>query len=149
MTQPRTRVDPFAEDLDSISTRSLALTRYKRNHDLMNEVFRQAAFGTSIPDAHRTPPGRLTTPSPLQATRTAPHPLLRTPSSTKKILKAELYVMNLILLPILLLEFCPIPQAKLEQEIELMKQKAAERRVKKLQGAPDVAMQDQGQLLTA
>ena len=68
--------------------------------------------------------------------------------------------MNLIPLPTFLLKFflapsssdstvqltSPLPQAKLEQEIELMKQKAAERRAKKLQSSPDVAMQDQGQL---
>lgn len=28
-----------------ISTRTLALTRYKRNHELMEEVFKKAAFG--------------------------------------------------------------------------------------------------------
>lgn len=28
-----------------ISTRTLAITRYKRNHELMEEVFKKAAFG--------------------------------------------------------------------------------------------------------
>ncbi|KZP09117.1 hypothetical protein FIBSPDRAFT_938639 [Athelia psychrophila] len=39
--------DPRAsrDEADQISTRSLALTRYKRNHELMNEVFQYAAFG--------------------------------------------------------------------------------------------------------
>ncbi|KAI0060462.1 hypothetical protein BV25DRAFT_1908449 [Artomyces pyxidatus] len=36
--------DP-ADDLDFISTRALALTRYKRNHELMSAVFMHAAFG--------------------------------------------------------------------------------------------------------
>lgn len=31
--------------MDQVSTRSLAITRYKRNHELMNEVFQYAAFG--------------------------------------------------------------------------------------------------------
>ncbi|VDC01515.1 unnamed protein product [Peniophora sp. CBMAI 1063] len=33
-----------AEDIDHISTRTLAATRYKRNHDYMSEVFMYAAF---------------------------------------------------------------------------------------------------------
>jgi hypothetical protein len=33
------------DDTEQIATRTLAFTRYKRNHDLMNEVFRQAAYG--------------------------------------------------------------------------------------------------------
>ncbi|KAJ2916113.1 hypothetical protein MD484_g4295, partial [Candolleomyces efflorescens] len=38
--------DPGSDDeIEQISTRNLALARYKRNHDLMNEVFAQAAFG--------------------------------------------------------------------------------------------------------
>jgi hypothetical protein len=35
----------FIDESEQISTRSLALTRYKRNHELMNEVFMFAAFG--------------------------------------------------------------------------------------------------------
>ncbi|KAI0049457.1 hypothetical protein FA95DRAFT_1556937 [Auriscalpium vulgare] len=34
-----------AEDLEHISTRTLALTRYQRNHELMSAVFAHAAFG--------------------------------------------------------------------------------------------------------
>jgi len=33
-----------ADELENISTKTLALTRYKRNHELMNEVFSYAAF---------------------------------------------------------------------------------------------------------
>ena len=36
------------EESEMISTRTLALTRYRRNHEFMNEVFMYAAFGTSI-----------------------------------------------------------------------------------------------------
>ena len=43
------------EDLDSISTRTLALTRYKRNHEIMNEVFQHAAFGERNATAPPTP----------------------------------------------------------------------------------------------
>ena len=42
--QARDEEDP-ADDLEHISTRTLAMTRYKRNHELMNEVFMFAAFG--------------------------------------------------------------------------------------------------------
>lgn len=53
-----------------ISTRTLALTRYKRNHELMEEVFKKAAFG-NYPN-HQTHPctslmtwtGILVTPPP-------------------------------------------------------------------------------------
>ena len=31
-----------------ISTRTLALTRFQRNHEFMDEVFMQAALGSSI-----------------------------------------------------------------------------------------------------
>ncbi|KIM74153.1 hypothetical protein PILCRDRAFT_828437 [Piloderma croceum F 1598] len=42
---PRVDDDDSADESEQISTRSLALTRYKRNHELMNEVFMFAAFG--------------------------------------------------------------------------------------------------------
>ncbi|KAI0292831.1 hypothetical protein B0F90DRAFT_1644717 [Multifurca ochricompacta] len=38
-----------ADELEHISTRTLALTRYGRNHELMNEVFMHAAFGDKHP----------------------------------------------------------------------------------------------------
>lgn len=34
---------------EMISTRTLALTRFQRNHEFMDEVFMQAALGSSIP----------------------------------------------------------------------------------------------------
>ena len=45
--QPPQRLDEedSAEELEHISTRTLALTRYRRNHEFMNEVFTHAAFG--------------------------------------------------------------------------------------------------------
>ncbi len=33
------------DESETISTRTLALTRYRRNHEFMNEVFMYAAFG--------------------------------------------------------------------------------------------------------
>jgi hypothetical protein len=56
MIQEASRLDPVFSDLhneqtvlpdevDQISTRTLAIARYKRNHDWMNEVFHHAAFG--------------------------------------------------------------------------------------------------------
>ncbi|KAG8214832.1 NADP-dependent oxidoreductase domain-containing protein [Butyriboletus roseoflavus] len=48
---PRLDDDDSADEFEVISTRTLALTRYKRNHELMEEVFRKAAFGTLM-----TPP---------------------------------------------------------------------------------------------
>ena len=36
------------DEHEHISTRSLALARYKRNHDYMNEVFNHAAFSESL-----------------------------------------------------------------------------------------------------
>jgi uncharacterized small protein (DUF1192 family) len=58
---PRMDDDDDADEIEQISTRSLALTRYKRNHELMNEVFQFAAFGdpttktTNPTDAVKTP----------------------------------------------------------------------------------------------
>lgn len=57
MLIPQTQRHPHArvededsgDEVDQISTRSLALARYKRNHDWMNDVFHQAAFGRVIP----------------------------------------------------------------------------------------------------
>ncbi|CDO72233.1 hypothetical protein BN946_scf184970.g85 [Trametes cinnabarina] len=37
--------DDSADESETISTRTLALTRYRRNHEYMNEVFMYAAFG--------------------------------------------------------------------------------------------------------
>ncbi|KAI0917653.1 hypothetical protein AcW1_007198 [Taiwanofungus camphoratus] len=44
---PQSRADEedSADEADTISTRTLALTRYRRNHELMNDVFMHAAFG--------------------------------------------------------------------------------------------------------
>ncbi|EKM49832.1 uncharacterized protein PHACADRAFT_33381 [Phanerochaete carnosa HHB-10118-sp] len=38
----------LAEDSESITIRALALTRYRRNHDFMNEVFMHAAYGKQL-----------------------------------------------------------------------------------------------------
>ncbi|TBU25121.1 hypothetical protein BD311DRAFT_809500 [Dichomitus squalens] len=50
--------DDSADESETISTRTLALTRYRRNHEFMNEVFMYAAFG----DKKVPPP-----PSPYSA----------------------------------------------------------------------------------
>ncbi|KAI0655423.1 hypothetical protein C8Q70DRAFT_923724 [Cubamyces menziesii] len=41
----RVEDDDSADESETISTRTLALTRYRRNHEFMNEVFMYAAFG--------------------------------------------------------------------------------------------------------
>ncbi|KAF6745014.1 hypothetical protein DFP72DRAFT_993186 [Ephemerocybe angulata] len=58
-TQQRTipALASIPDETDQIST-SLALTRYKRNHEFMNDVFRQAAFGMfllPVPPYRHTP----------------------------------------------------------------------------------------------
>ena len=45
-----------ADEVDTISTRALAVARYKRNHDWMNEVFHQAAFGLSYTPVRSSTP---------------------------------------------------------------------------------------------
>jgi hypothetical protein len=35
----------ISDELETISTRTLAQSRYQRNHEFMNDVFVQAAFG--------------------------------------------------------------------------------------------------------
>ncbi|KAG6879230.1 hypothetical protein C0992_004291 [Termitomyces sp. T32_za158] len=45
---PRPEDDDSGDEIDHISTRTLALNRYKRNHDMMNEVFKYAAYGASL-----------------------------------------------------------------------------------------------------
>ncbi|KAI5116751.1 hypothetical protein M0805_001609 [Coniferiporia weirii] len=47
--------DDSGDEYDHISTRSLALARYKRNHDYMNEVFMNAAFGDKKPKEPQNP----------------------------------------------------------------------------------------------
>ncbi|OCH92815.1 hypothetical protein OBBRIDRAFT_750641 [Obba rivulosa] len=57
--QPQTRVieeEEEADDSDLVSTRSLALARYRRNHEFMNEVFMYAAFGKQNPVPERPSP---------------------------------------------------------------------------------------------
>lgn len=39
------RVLVALDEFEMISTRTLGLARYKRNHELMEEVFKKAAFG--------------------------------------------------------------------------------------------------------
>ncbi|KAH9947481.1 hypothetical protein B0H21DRAFT_335775 [Amylocystis lapponica] len=48
--------DESADESDFISSRTLALARYKRNHDLMNEVFMYAAFGDRKQSSSPPPP---------------------------------------------------------------------------------------------
>ncbi|KAF9235672.1 hypothetical protein BU15DRAFT_51129 [Melanogaster broomeanus] len=50
---PRLDDDDSADEVDMISTRTLALTRYRRNHELMEDIFKQASFGNVVPS---TPP---------------------------------------------------------------------------------------------
>lgn len=47
--------DEDEEESEHVSTRSLALTRYKRNHELMDEVFMYAAFGDRAAPAEQKP----------------------------------------------------------------------------------------------
>ncbi|KAJ3478823.1 hypothetical protein NLI96_g9495 [Meripilus lineatus] len=54
--QARIEEDDSADEAEMISTRTLAQTRYRRNHEFMNEVFMHAAFG----DLKQAPP-----PKPL------------------------------------------------------------------------------------
>ncbi|RDB14897.1 SWI/SNF and RSC complexes subunit ssr4 [Hypsizygus marmoreus] len=51
---PRPEDEDSEDDTDQISTRTLAMNRYRRNHDIMNEVFKFAAYG----DKHAPPPPR-------------------------------------------------------------------------------------------
>ncbi|KAF9454857.1 hypothetical protein P691DRAFT_655442 [Macrolepiota fuliginosa MF-IS2] len=47
---PRPEDDDSGDEADQVSSRTLAMARYKRNHEMMNEVFQTAAFGNkSIP----------------------------------------------------------------------------------------------------
>ncbi|KAF5309335.1 hypothetical protein D9611_014001 [Ephemerocybe angulata] len=95
--------DGSDDETDQISTRTLALTRYKRNHEFMNDVFRQAAFG----DKNRPP-------------QPSPYSIFNKEDLERK-------------------------TAQLQADIELLKQKTAERQ--KGRGLPDVSME--GQALTA
>ncbi|KAH8119596.1 hypothetical protein DFH11DRAFT_1565886 [Phellopilus nigrolimitatus] len=52
---PQVHDDDSGDEYDHISTRSLALARYKRNHDYMNEVFMHAAFGDKKPKEPQNP----------------------------------------------------------------------------------------------
>ncbi|KXN88113.1 SWI/SNF and RSC complexes subunit ssr4 [Leucoagaricus sp. SymC.cos] len=42
---PRPEDDDSGDEVDQVSTRTLSMARYKRNHEMMNEVFQTAAFG--------------------------------------------------------------------------------------------------------
>jgi len=73
---PRLDDDDSADEIDQISTRSLALTRYKRNHELMNEVFMYAAFGD---------PTKTITDRSAAAAVTTPYSIFNTEKMEEKI----------------------------------------------------------------
>ncbi|KAL4075107.1 hypothetical protein V8B97DRAFT_1867668 [Scleroderma yunnanense] len=52
---PRLDDDDSADETETISTRTLAITRYRRNHDFMEQVFKQAALGNMKRPAPRSP----------------------------------------------------------------------------------------------
>ncbi|KAF8895260.1 hypothetical protein BD779DRAFT_713598 [Infundibulicybe gibba] len=54
-TRPHRVEDDDSGDDDQISSRTLAVARYKRNHDLMNEVFKVAAYGDKNTPTPPTP----------------------------------------------------------------------------------------------
>ncbi|KAG9308472.1 hypothetical protein JVU11DRAFT_11814 [Chiua virens] len=99
---PRLDDDDSADEFEMISTRTLAITRYKRNHELMEEVFKRAAFGSYLDDSfpvHRSPfQGALMTSS-------------QPPPAYSIFDKAELEA----------------KVAKLQQEVEVLQTQAAER----------------------
>ncbi|KAF8158213.1 hypothetical protein B0H34DRAFT_445707 [Crassisporium funariophilum] len=53
--QQQREEDDSGDEVDQISTRTLAVARYKRNHDWMNDVFRQAAYGSRTAEPQPTP----------------------------------------------------------------------------------------------
>jgi len=53
--RPRVEDDDSADETEQISTKSLAITRYRRNHELMSEVFTHAAFGNKSSPGPVTP----------------------------------------------------------------------------------------------
>ncbi|KAF8890034.1 hypothetical protein CPB84DRAFT_1963963, partial [Gymnopilus junonius] len=66
---PQQRVvedEDSGDEVDQISTRTLALTRYKRNHEWMNEVFHQAAFGKSFATEPKPSPYSIFSKSDLE-----------------------------------------------------------------------------------
>jgi len=52
---PRLEDDDSSDETDQLSIRTISLNRYKRNHDLMNEVFMHAAFGDKNPQPRPRP----------------------------------------------------------------------------------------------
>jgi len=54
--RPATHADEDEEiEKEMISTRTLALTRFQRNHEFMDEVFMQAALGERNPPKRKSP----------------------------------------------------------------------------------------------
>ncbi|KAJ7173646.1 hypothetical protein C8R46DRAFT_1083506 [Mycena filopes] len=52
---PRADDEDSGDENDTISTRALSLTRYRRNHDIMAEVFTHAAYSPKNPPPRPTP----------------------------------------------------------------------------------------------
>ncbi len=76
-THPRTTPTPLTphptDEVDQISSRTLALARYKRNHDWMNDVFNQAAFGARV--APSKPAYSIFAKTDIEAKTVRPSPL--------------------------------------------------------------------------
>jgi hypothetical protein len=72
-----------ADEIDQISTRTLALARYKRNHDWMNQVFYHAAFK----------PNHLQDP-----TTTTPYSIFNNAEMQGKVVCVVLYIVGFSLL---------------------------------------------------
>jgi len=53
--RPAIHPDEDEEEKEMISTRTLALTRFQRNHEFMDEVFMRAALGDRHPPRKKSP----------------------------------------------------------------------------------------------
>jgi len=124
--------DESGDEIDQLSTRTLALARYKRNHDWMNEVFCQAAFGKVLNDGKSNIKDK--------DKKKTPYSIFSKTELEGKVVSTSLSFFLAFVKELLANEPIQQQQATLQKEIESLQTISALRRAEKVKAAQELGV---------